>query len=60
MPPTLFASDLHLSKERPELVAAFHEFLRGPAREAAALYVIGDIFDAWLGDDQLLFGSQVI
>jgi UDP-2,3-diacylglucosamine hydrolase len=53
MPPTLFASDLHLSKERPELVAAFHAFLRGPAREAAALYVIGDIFDTWLGDDQL-------
>ncbi len=52
-PPTLFASDLHLSRKRPELVAAFHAFARGPARDAAALYVIGDLFDTWLGDDQL-------
>jgi len=53
MPPTLSASDLHPSNEGPELVAALHEFLRRPARAAAALYVIGDIFDTWLGDDQL-------
>jgi len=50
---TLFISDLHLSARRPELVAAFHEFVRGPARGAAALYVLGDLFDVWLGDDQL-------
>jgi UDP-2,3-diacylglucosamine hydrolase len=53
MPRTLFISDLHLSAERPELVDAFHEFVRGPARGAAALYVLGDLFDLWLGDDQL-------
>jgi len=53
MPRTLFVSDLHLSARRPELVAAFHDFVRGPARGAAALYAIGDIFDLWLGDDQL-------
>jgi len=53
MPRTLFISDLHLSAKRPELVAAFHEFVRGPARGAAALYVLGDLFDLWLGDDQL-------
>src|SRR2546423_15408620 len=53
MPRTLFISDLHLSVERPELVAAFHEFVRGPARGASALYVLGDLFDLWLGDDQL-------
>lgn len=52
-PPTLFASDLHLSPKRPRLIAAFHSFVRGPARGAAALYVIGDLFDTWLGDDQL-------
>lgn len=51
--PTLFISDLHLSAERPELVDAFHALVSGPARGAAALYVPGDIFDAWLGDDQL-------
>jgi UDP-2,3-diacylglucosamine hydrolase len=53
MPRTLFVSDLHLSAKRPELVAAFHEFVRGPARGAESLYVIGDLFDLWLGDDQL-------
>jgi UDP-2,3-diacylglucosamine hydrolase len=51
--PTLFISDLHLSGERPELVDAFHALIAGPARGAAALYVPGDLFDAWLGDDQL-------
>ncbi len=50
---TLFISDLHLSTQRPALVAAFHEFVRGPARGAAALYILGDLFDLWLGDDQL-------
>jgi UDP-2,3-diacylglucosamine hydrolase len=51
--PILFISDLHLSPERPELIEAFHALVRGPARGAAALYAIGDLFDAWLGDDQL-------
>jgi UDP-2,3-diacylglucosamine hydrolase len=51
--PTLFISDLHLSRERPALVEAFHALMAGPARGAAALYVPGDLFDAWLGDDQL-------
>ena len=53
MGPTLFISDLHLAPERPGLVEAFHALTRGPARGAAALYVIGDLFDAWLGDDQV-------
>lgn len=53
MAPVLFISDLHLAPERPELVATFHSLARGRARSAAALYVIGDLFDAWLGDDQL-------
>jgi len=51
--PTLFVSDLHLSPERPELVATLHSLLRGSARGAAELYVSGDLFDVWLGDDQL-------
>jgi UDP-2,3-diacylglucosamine hydrolase len=53
MRPALFISDLHLSPARPVLVEAFHTFCRGPARGAAALYVLGDLFDAWIGDDQL-------
>jgi UDP-2,3-diacylglucosamine hydrolase len=52
MKPALFISDLHLAPERPATAAAFHAFTRGPARDAAAVYVLGDLFDAWLGDDQ--------
>jgi UDP-2,3-diacylglucosamine hydrolase len=51
--PTLFLSDLHLSAARPALVAAFHAFCGGPARDAAGIYVLGDLFDVWIGDDQL-------
>ena len=52
-PPTLFLSDLHLSPDRPAAVAAFHAFAAGPARTAAAVYILGDLFDWWVGDDQL-------
>lgn len=53
MRPALFLSDLHLSAARPDAVDAFHAFARGPAREASAVYILGDLFDWWLGDDQL-------
>ena len=53
MPPTLFISDLHLSPDRPALVEAFQALLRGPARGTSALYALGDLFDVWIGDDQL-------
>ncbi|MET0683625.1 MAG: UDP-2,3-diacylglucosamine diphosphatase [Casimicrobiaceae bacterium] len=46
-------SDLHLSPARPALVAAFESFCAAPARAAAGLYVLGDLFDQWVGDDQL-------
>jgi len=52
MKPTLLLSDLHLAPERPAATAAFHAFARGPARDAAAVYVMGDLFDSWIGDDQ--------
>ena len=48
---TLFVSDVHLSSDRPAIVAAFLEFLAGDARSADALYILGDLFDEWLGDD---------
>ena len=51
--PTLFLSDLHLSPERPAALRAFHAFAAGPARDAAAVYMLGDIFDWWVGDDQV-------
>jgi UDP-2,3-diacylglucosamine hydrolase len=50
---TLFVSDLHLTARRPETAALFLRFLAGPAREAQALYVLGDLFDYWAGDDDL-------
>jgi len=48
---TLFISDLHLSPERPAITALFLEFLRGRARQAEALYILGDLFEYWIGDD---------
>jgi len=53
MKPTLFLSDLHLSPDRPAAAEAFEAFCRGPARDAAAVYLLGDLFDWWIGDEQL-------
>ena len=53
MKPTLFVSDLHLSTKRPAQLAAFYRFCMGPARTAGELYILGDLFDSWIGDDQL-------
>ncbi len=51
VPDHLFISDLHLAPERPAPVGLFLNFLRARAREAQTLYVLGDLFDAWIGDD---------
>ena len=48
---TLFISDLHLETARPDIGEQFLAFLAGEARGAAALYILGDLFEAWLGDD---------
>ncbi|MDJ1653962.1 UDP-2,3-diacylglucosamine diphosphatase [Raoultella sp. Ech2A] len=48
---TLFIADLHLQTEEPAITAGFLRFLRGQAREADALYILGDLFEAWIGDD---------
>jgi UDP-2,3-diacylglucosamine hydrolase len=48
---TLFASDLHLDSEAPWAIDAFLAFLEGPARQSEALYLLGDLFEAWVGDD---------
>jgi len=47
----LFIADLHLDPARPEALACCERFLRGPARDAAGLYILGDLFEAWIGDD---------
>ena len=51
--PALFISDLHLSEDEPANVAAFLAFLQGPAREGASLFILGDLFEYWAGDDDL-------
>ena len=48
---TLFVSDLHLDPERPAATELFGRFLEGEARNAGALYILGDLFEAWVGDD---------
>ncbi len=53
MSPTLFISDLHLHQTRPATTAAFFCFLESEAAGAAALYILGDLFEHWVGDDQL-------
>jgi UDP-2,3-diacylglucosamine hydrolase len=53
MHPSLFISDLHLHQTRPETSAAFFHFLRTEAIHAKALYILGDLFEYWVGDDQL-------
>jgi len=48
---TLFVSDLHLDAAHPEIGRQFEAFLASDARSAEALYILGDLFEAWLGDD---------
>jgi UDP-2,3-diacylglucosamine hydrolase len=48
---TLFISDLHLDDRRPETTALLQTFLHNEAVNADALYILGDLFEFWLGDD---------
>lgn len=48
---TLFVSDVHLNNARANIVRAFIAFLETKARHADALFILGDLFDEWLGDD---------
>jgi UDP-2,3-diacylglucosamine hydrolase len=49
--PTLFISDLHLDLARPDIVDLYTRFLSEEARAADALYILGDLFESWIGDD---------
>jgi len=51
MPETIFISDLHLDPERPEITALFLGFLEQRSRDTDAIYILGDLFEAWIGDD---------
>jgi len=48
---TLFIADLHLDPARPEVAQAFFRFMGNDAPQAEALYILGDFFEAWIGDD---------
>ncbi len=48
---TLFISDLHLDPKRPEVTRLFGDFIDVEARGGDALYILGDLFEAWVGDD---------
>lgn len=50
---TLFISDLHLAPERPQITEQFLRFIRETAESASALYILGDLFEYWVGDDDL-------
>jgi UDP-2,3-diacylglucosamine hydrolase len=53
MPHTLFISDLHLCVQTPHTTRRFHYFIRHIAPQAEALYILGDLFEYWAGDDDL-------
>jgi UDP-2,3-diacylglucosamine hydrolase len=48
---TLFISDLHIDAARPAIIEQFLRFLEIETRNAAALYILGDLFESWIGDD---------
>ena len=45
-------SDLHLDESRPDIVDLFTQFLTSEAHHAQALYILGDLFESWIGDDE--------
>lgn len=49
----LLISDLHLEPQRPDITRAFVHFLQTRARQAEALYILGDFFEVWVGDDAM-------
>jgi UDP-2,3-diacylglucosamine hydrolase len=49
----LLISDLHLQEERPDITRAFLDLIAGRTRDARALYILGDFFEVWIGDDAM-------
>ncbi len=48
-----FISDLHLNDQSPDTLGAFQKFLKNEAQQADTLYILGDLFEAWIGDDDI-------
>lgn len=60
LPFTYFISDLHLSEQRPDITECFNQFMLNEATQAEALYILGDLFELWLGDDDITdFSIQI-
>jgi UDP-2,3-diacylglucosamine hydrolase len=57
---TLFISDLHLDDARPETTEWFLAFAGGPAQSADAVYILGDLFEYWIGDDALSAAAKTV
>jgi len=57
---TLFISDLHLEDSQPEVTGWLLDFLSGPARTADAVYILGDLFEYWIGDDALSITARQV
>jgi UDP-2,3-diacylglucosamine hydrolase len=49
---TLFIADLHLSENHPQVVSAFYHFLEKELNFGETLYILGDLFEVWVGDDE--------
>lgn len=58
-PETLFVSDLHLDQKRPHIIAAFCHFLENISN-IDALYILGDLFEYWIGDDDPAIGLESV
>lgn len=54
----LFISDLHLCESRPHITKSFIDFLNKNAQNAQALYILGDFFEYWAGDDAIAIGTH--
>src|SRR5437016_4978520 len=57
---SIFISDLHLHESRPENTERFFRFLKEEAQGAKALYILGDFFEAWIGDDYISDHDQAV
>jgi UDP-2,3-diacylglucosamine hydrolase len=57
---TLFISDLHLSAEREDIAQCFFDFMINEAPKAEALYILGDLFEVWIGDDNVTAFSDKV
>ena len=57
---TLFVSDLHLDEATPNVTAGFMAFIARETPHAAALYILGDLAETWIGDDDDSAGAATV